>query len=41
MEYYQLFEKLTDLMTALDGFDIPEIYATLAEICKMSEFMFP
>ena len=35
MEYYILFEKLTDLMTALDGFDIPEIYATLAEICKI------
>lgn len=34
MGYFELFEKLTDLMTTLEGFDIPEIFATLAEICK-------
>lgn len=34
MDYYTLFEKLTELMTSLDGFNIPEIFSTLAQLCK-------
>ena len=28
------FEKLTSLMTNLDGFDLPAIFSTLSELCK-------
>ncbi len=35
MDYYAAFEKLTDLMTSLDDFNIPEIYLTLSHICKI------
>lgn len=33
--YYELFEKLTVLMTDMDGFDVPGIMAVLAELCKL------
>lgn len=35
MDYYTQFEKLTDLMTSLDEFNIPEIYEALANLCKI------
>lgn len=35
MEYLSPFEKLTALMTSLNGFDIPSIFSTLAELCKV------
>ena len=35
MDYFQQFERLTDLMTSLNSFDIPEIFATLANLCKI------
>ena len=35
MEYASRFEELTDLINSLDGFDIPAIYAALAELCKL------
>lgn len=33
MEYLTPFERLTELMTSLDGFDVPAIYQALREIC--------
>ena len=35
MEYYPLFERLTSLMASLDEFDIPAIFSTLADLCKL------
>ena len=35
MEFLNLLEKLTDLMSKLDGFDTPAILRTLAEMCKI------
>ena len=35
MDYYTLFEQLTDQMTNLEAFDVPGIFATLAEICRI------
>jgi len=34
MEQLSAFERLTELMTSLDEFDIPAIFSTLAELCK-------
>lgn len=33
--YHALFERLTDLMTSLDGFDVPGIFDVLAEMCRI------
>lgn len=33
MDYLSSFERLTELMTSLDGFDIPAIFSTLADLC--------
>ena len=33
MDYFAEFERLTELMTSLDEFNIPEIFETLAKIC--------
>ena len=33
MDYFAEFERLTELMTSLDEFNIQEIFATLAKIC--------
>ena len=35
MDYYAEFEKLTDLMTSLDDFNIQEIFLVLSHICKL------
>ncbi len=35
MDYYSLLEQLTDLMTSLDEFDVPAIFAALRELCKL------
>ena len=35
MEYYTLLEQLTSLMASLEEFDIPAIFSTLAEMCKI------
>ena len=35
MEYYTLLERLTSLMASLEEFDIPAIFSTLAELCKI------
>ncbi len=34
MEQLSAFERLVELMTSLDAFDVPAIFSTLAELCK-------
>ncbi len=34
MEFFPLLEKLADLMSTMEGFDIPAINDTLAQLCK-------
>ena len=35
MDYYSLLERLTSLMACLEEFDIPAIFSTLSELCKL------
>ena len=35
MDYLSLFERFAELMTSSDDFDIPAIFSTLAELCRV------
>lgn len=35
MEYLSAFERLVELMTSLDSFDIPAIFSTLVDLCRI------